>query len=399
MAGSPAARSWAVVAVVSAAAMALRLGGCGPGPDPDPGDGFDRGPLLASVGEVIEGIYADFVVSAGALGDAAQAWEAAAAGGDGAAERAAAQEAWRDAMAAWQRAELTQVGPAGAALNTIGGLDLRDEIYSWTTVNPCRVDQETLGEGYAAADYFDQNLVNSYGLDALEWLLFAPSADTICPSQVIEPADWDALGADEVARRRAAFAAVVSARVLADGTRLHAAWDPSDGDFGASLAGAGEGDSPYPDVIDAMDELFAAMFYVELETKDAKLAVPLGLRDCDGLCPEALESQFAQVSLDNVRSNLAAFRELVTGGDGVGFDDLLTHLDEGDLAADVLARTDAAIAAIDATDETAAELLASDPDVLAAIHDAVKELTDLVKGDFALVLALRIPTEASGDND
>ena len=35
-----------------------------------------------------------------------------------------------------------QLGPAASALTT-GGEGLRDEVYSWPTVNPCRVDQET----------------------------------------------------------------------------------------------------------------------------------------------------------------------------------------------------------------------------------------------------------------
>ena len=51
-------------------------------------------------------------------------------------------------MAAWQELEGLQIGPAGSSLSTIGGQDLRDEIYSYPNVNRCRSDQETVEEAW-----------------------------------------------------------------------------------------------------------------------------------------------------------------------------------------------------------------------------------------------------------
>ena len=33
-----------------------------------------------------------------------------------------------------------QLGPAGSSLSAVAGADIRDEIYSWPTINPCRID-------------------------------------------------------------------------------------------------------------------------------------------------------------------------------------------------------------------------------------------------------------------
>ena len=117
-----------------------------------------------------------------------------AAGSDGAATKVDVQADWLDAMASWQEVEVMQVGPAGSSLRAISGQDVRDEIYSWPTVNGCRVDQRTADGSWTDATFYEQNLVNAYGMDALEHLLFA-SPTSECPSQVVPISDgsWDAL--------------------------------------------------------------------------------------------------------------------------------------------------------------------------------------------------------------
>ena len=76
----------------------------------------------------------------------------------------AVQNAWQDAMNLWQELEVMQVGPAGAMDTTIGGEDLRDEIYSWPLVNRCRVDQELVEAAYRDVDAFAAENVNCAGL-------------------------------------------------------------------------------------------------------------------------------------------------------------------------------------------------------------------------------------------
>lgn len=284
-----------------------------------------------------------------------------------------AQSAFATLMASWQQVEVLQVGPLASSLS--GGEDLRDEIYSWPTVNGCRVDQETVEEDWDSATFFEDNLVNSYGLDALEHLLFA-AAETECPEQVGIDDEWAALGEDGIEANRLAYAAAVTSEIRAQASELS----------GRDLQPS------------SIDELFAAIFYIDTMTKDRKLAQPLGQMDCeDATCPDDVESLLSGLGAANIAGNLRGFRAAFTGGDGTGFDDLLADVGHDDLGVEILAETDEAIAAADALTTPLDEAIGSGD--VEALHDEVKDVTDLLKGDLATVLALQIPVEADGDND
>lgn len=304
--------------------------------------------------QVFEPGLAEVVAGLDALDAALPAWQS---GGD----RSAAQAAWIDTMRAWQRMELAQVGPAASSLS--GGEDLRDEIYSWPTVNPCRVDQETVEQGYYEPDFFEANLANSYGLDALEHLLFAGD-DTDCPSQVGIDEAWEELGPSGIDANRSAYAATVSA-----GVRSHL----------ETLSGTEPAE---------LDELFGALFYLDTVTKDQKLADVL-----DGEDAEHLPSGLSTVAIEE---NLRGFRRAFTGGEGIGLDDLLEDVGHGDLAEEILAETDEAIAVAEGLEGAIPELSTQE---VQGLHDAIKDVTDLLKGDLATVLSLAVPSDASGDAD
>jgi predicted lipoprotein len=289
-------------------------------------------------------------------------------------ERGAAQAAWSTAMAVWQELELLQIGPAGSSLSVIAGADLADEIYSWPTASHCRVDQVTADVAYAEPDFFSANLVTAYGLDALEIALFA-GPETDCPATVPPVSDgaWSALGEGGVASHRAALAARLAEGVRDQAEVLRSAWD--EGGFGDELAlGIG---SPYADASQALEAVFGGLFYLELVTKDLKLAE-------EGE-PEHPLSGDAHVA---IAANLVGFEALFVGGDGVGFDDLLDDVGHGDLATQIL--DDVAAAKLIATAEA--------PDRV-EIHAAVKKITDAIKVDLVTILSLQLPEEASGDND
>ena len=311
-----------------------------------------------------------------------------------------AQDAWTETMLTWQRLEVMQVGPAAPSVSAVGGQDLRDELYSWPTLNPCRVDQELVAADYATDGWADANLVNVYGLDALEYLLWHP-ADNDCPPQVDINADgtWDALGVDGVAAGRAAYAQTLAELFVADVDALIDAWSPDGGDFVGQLAG--DPGSIYTSEVSALNAVFDALFYLELKTKDRKLAVPAGLcEDCgDTVDPAAVESPWARISAEEIAANLDGFEALFTGGDGPGFDDLLASIEEQELADAIVAATDAAQAEAAAFDGPLVDRLSDDRDAVIALHAAVKVVTDLLKGDLATVLVLQIPAEAGGDND
>ena len=100
-----------------------------------------------------------------------------------------------------------------------------------------------------------------------------------------------------------------------------------------------------------------------------------------------------------VAANLRGFRTLFTGGAATGFDDLLAELGHADLSDEILTRTDRAIELADSMAVPVHQGVATDTESIEALHDAVKDVADLLKTDLVTVLSLEVPAEAAGDND
>ncbi|HJL30595.1 MAG TPA: imelysin family protein, partial [Polyangiaceae bacterium LLY-WYZ-15_(1-7)] len=371
--------------------------GCG-GDDGGPSAPTDGGPaaqarteaVASLASEVIVPAYRDFAAAAAELETATATWRDSGSEDD----RAAAQEAWRRAIDLWQRAEVMQVGPAGAMDVTVGGEDLRDAIYSWPIVNRCRVDQELVEEAYVDVDAFAAENVNVRGLDAMEPLLFVEGEGNGCaPNSSINRDGLWAPIVSELPARRAAYAATAAALVRRDADALLARWE------GGFLAEMTEGGELFPTAQEALNALSDAMFYLDKETKDMKLAEPAGLSDvCVAeVCPELRESLYANRSIEHVANNLRGFRAVFTGSEtGTGFDDLLVLNGAETLATDMLAAIDAALATADAIEGDVPTALAADPDALMPLYEAIRALTDLLKTQFLGVLDLELPQRAEG---
>ena len=337
---------------------------------------------------------------ADALAAALSAWSAAEAAGDGGAAQLEAQAAYRSALAAWQQVEALQVGPIAQALNSVGGADLRDEIYSYPLTNPCRVDQETVYGGFEAEGGLDAAPLSARGLDAIEVLLFSAVGENACPAQVDINADgsWAALGDAGVQARRAAYAAALGGEVLGQIGVLDASFTDG-GDWALALSGAAVGTGPYDSPDSALNALYDAAFYVESVTKDDKLGAILGQGGCTADCGSLVEARASGASHLAVQANLKGFRALWTMSDGSGFSVLLRSLGQGDLADDVEAALVAAEAAAAALDVPLDVALASDPAAVEALYDALITLGALWKTDVATALVMSIPDDAAGDND
>jgi predicted lipoprotein len=363
---------------------------------PDPCDPYRISVAQSVADDVLAPTFVAFEARANDLAAAADAWaNAAETGGDVDAARQATADAWNESMLVWQRAEMMQVGPAGSSAYVVGGADLRDEIYSWPTVNPCRVDEELVAESYSAEGFLDDALVNLEGLDAIEYLVFHPGAGNACDASSSINADgtWDGLEAAEIERRRAAYTAVAAAGVRVHAEQLAAAWGPG-GEYADWLARAGDDDSPYEDPSAAVDDLMTAVLYLDARVKDRKLAATT----VDGL-----ESPFAARSKEHVLANLQGLRLLLLGGEspdsGFGFDDFLEALEEPELAAELIATIDDAIASVETFDGSFQDALATDSAALAPVQTKVQRLDDLLKGPVITTLKLRPPGEGAGDGD
>jgi uncharacterized protein len=376
-----------------------------PQADARPPDTFDRQAMVAHLAEqIILPTYEAFATTAADLGPAVDAYCAALGGKQEAAARTAAQDAWRAAMLGWQAAEMMLVGPAA-----MDDRALRDVIYSWPLVSSCAVDREVM-ERLADPESYDlgSKLSNRRGLAALEHLLFAASLEHTCP-EGSPPEGWDALPEPERAQARCGFAQAAAADLSAQAAAVATGWRADGGNYVGQLAAAGEDGSDIGSAQEAANLISDAMFYLDTETKDMKLGEPAGIADntCGAVeepCAAELESRISGHSKENVVRNLEAFRmlytgEAVPGGEGLGFDDFLSGLGAADVAEQMTADIDAAIAAAGAVPGTLEEALTADRAAVVTAYDSVKAITDILKSQFLTVLGLDIPDGAAGDND
>lgn len=373
-------------------------------PDADVDD-FDKAALLRNVAEnVILPNYRSFSSRTSELVAATSAYCASLGAPEESANRTAAEVAWKGAMTAWQMSEPMHVGPALDA-----DLALRELVYSWPITSPCAVDQEVMKlrsdpSGFQIA----QSLTNRRGLDANEYALFATSLESECPPQVT-PEGWEALSDVERRAARCEYLARAAVDLEEQASAIVQAWDSNGGNYVADLAMPLGPESGFDSEQDALNALFGALFYLDIVTKDQKLAEPTGLmpNSCstqDSSCAEELESQYANHSKENISANLAGFEMLFfgdteSGAEGVGFDDYLLAKGRGDVVTAVRDSVDRAREAIEAMPGTAAEALQDDYDSVVGAHTAVKVITDSLKQDVPSILNLEIPTEAGGDND
>ena len=361
---------------------------------------FTRAALLEAFGACAHAHARTFQEDAEALARAVN--EAASTPSE--ATRQSARDAWRRAMATWQRAEVMQFGPAGAG-TLPGGKSLRDTLYTWALTGRCSRAQALVDRSSEAAEFPDELPVKR-GLLAAEYLLFHEGEDNGCASSadINATGAWSALGGDELARRKADYARVVADDVAARARVLFDAWDPAKGNFLFEFTKAGAGSRTYRSDAAAFNAVSDALFYVDYATKDLKLGRPIGLSACPtATCPDALESAFAGASKEHVRQNLLGFRALYAGCAETAAARLrrLPPRARGERALEEMREAiDGAIAAVTAIEEPdLAPVLAADPGRVRALYDAVKRLTDLLKSQFLSILDLELPVRVEGDND
>ncbi len=356
--------------------------------------------VLRGIGECVAAEVASFATKAAAFEQKAKS--ATSAPSD--VTRKEAQEAWAAAIDQWERLEVMQFGPA-ATKSHPGGQDLRGSIYAWPLTSRCLIDQQIVSKAYAETT-FSTSLTSSRGLGAAEYLLYYTPADNGCSAgaNINTDGTWNALGAAEIAARRLSYAGAVSSDVMSTAKTLNAAWDPAQGNFVNELVKSVHGSATYKTDQVAFNAVSDALFYVEADVKDMKLAQPLGILNCTTpTCPEAVESPYAKRSLVHIVNNLAGFRTLFFGcgeGSALAFDDLLNAVGASDTTASVkaaLTEAETALASITSPDlETA---ITQENDKLRAVHAALKKLADTLKTEFRTVLDLDLPQRVEGDND
>jgi predicted lipoprotein len=375
---------------------------CDP-PAPHADATFTKQKLLEAAADCAMYRYCRFEGAAAALREAASAF----ADSPDAAKRESARVAWRDAINAWEEAELFSFGPA-AAVTEPGGKDFRNLIYAWPLNGRCKVDEQTVSRFYESPDFFGpptHSTITGRTLQAVEYLAYYEGADNGCHqlSPINANRTWASLDVSELTRRKAQYTAAAAEDVLVNAHALNQAWLPEGGNFRATLTQPGN--AVFANEQEALNAISDAMFYLEVQVKDQKLGLPLGLlQECTNPpCLDAVESRYAHASMEHLRANLRGFRQLFqgcgSGNAGIGFDDWLNAVGAADIAAAMLQGLDAADAAAAGLDMPLQQALTSDLQRVRDLHSAVRAVTTPLKSDFVTVLNLEAPETSEGDND
>jgi len=403
----PAHRILAVAITMQAALAACSSSSTGnpepePEAEPDVAPDFERTAMLTHlVDEVVLPLYEQGRADLAALRDATYAWRDAS--GDGVAERTAAQDLWRVAFTTWTEADVMQIGPAGAADVTKNGQGLRDDIYAWPSTSPCSIDQALVANTFEDSGYFASKLVNMRGLGGMEVALFSTTGANACPvaAAINTNGSWAALGDVEVQARRARYAAALGDFLVGRADALLAAW--SDGHRADFIAESG---GVYGSQGAAVDELVAAMLYVDKTTKDLKLGIPLGVNDLcpTETCPGSFESQQARAMREGILGNLRGLKAIVDGerpggASGLGLFDYLVAAEATIIADALVAHLDAAIAEAEAAPPDFIASIDSDREALLALHALVGEVDSVIKTEVITALEIELPSNTPIDTD
>jgi predicted lipoprotein len=231
--------------------------------------------------------YAALAEATGKLGDAATAFCAAPA----ATRIAPLQAAWRQGMAAWQAAQHLRFGP-------VEYFNRLPRFAFWP--DPRNVTQRQLAELFAKRDaetMTQQKLVSGsvaiQGFSALERELF-------------DQAEIAKLAAEPF---RCQWLKVVTANIAAMARDIQADWNGPPQDFATKYLKADGDGSQYHQPSEATLDLFKSVYTAVELVGDHKLARPLADKLADAR-PRLAESWRSEASLDNIRANLAAARDL-----------------------------------------------------------------------------------------
>jgi hypothetical protein len=265
-------------------------------------------------------------------------------------------------------------------------------VHPWPDLNRCQVETQIVTKGYQQG--WDVVFPSSRGLFAVEYALFYPGADTVCLQNSTAAQTWATQSPAQLTQAKNDYAVAVVDNLVALALEIRNVWAASGENFKAKLL-AFDG---YGSEQETLNVVAWSLLYTEQEVKDLKLGSLAGFQPA----PNNPETPFARIEVENMRTNLRAFRSLFQGcgpnGEGVGFDDWLVSAGQQQLAQDLLAELATAQAAADAfpsfTQATPAQFV--------DMYNAVKPLSNLLKTSFfgsASSLNLKLPATASSDTD
>jgi len=339
------------------------------------GDGFDRQPMLASLGEtVILPTYEDFAERAAVLDEAVEAF----CGAPGAETLSAAQAAFRATKTPLKQGEAFGLGP-----HVERPWRLMPLVDFWPP------DVDDVQEMLASEDALDQDAIdligaNRKGLPALDILLFGGDLDA--------PRDEAAILAAFETERRCAYAEALSENLAARAWDYVEAWSPSGDDYVGELAFAGEREV-FSSEQAAASAVFDQLLFTIENARELKVGKPFGKRDGGTLQPRELEAPYSERSvqdtLDAIQGAENVYLGSYDGVQGIGIRDWLLAR-RPDLDAPLQQAFADAKDALAAIDGPLHEAIVSDAEGVEAAYQAIKSLQVLLATEVAGALGITV---------
>jgi hypothetical protein len=260
--------------------------------DPQPTPDFDKGSLLINIADnqIIPAID-DFDAKIATLETDYLAFQA----NQNATTFETVRNSWKDAYISWQTVKIFDFGP----FRTYA---LKGAIGTFPT------DTTKIANNIAAGSYNLGTAANTdaIGLPSLDYLFYRNDA----LNELINDANATQYGLDVIQKMKSEITVVKSE------------WTAYRSTFVASTGT--ETTSSFSEFVNEFNRDY------EL-AKNAKFGIPIGKQSLDIPLPEYVEARYSGISFNLLKASVQALQAAYTGGNGVGFDDYLLHLDRGSL--------------------------------------------------------------------
>ncbi len=298
------------------------------------------------------------------------------------------QQTWSQAMKSYHYLEAAKFGPVAYNEEELGL-----KLYSWPLTNACRVDLEVV-KASSRATYKLRDNLNTRGLDALEGLFFVNEDSHSCPRANSRLTAWLAKPLSQKRVDRCKIMKVVAKDLLENAKTLNKSWDLRQDHFTIQLVK----DKSQQELLDASRSVSQSLFYVEEVVKDTKIGKDA--QSCTKLTEHVTNPTMAASS---ILENLKGFKDVFNGVNrttaynGFGYDDYLRSLGFEGVSSQINTATDTAIQNF--SDLINAQTEISKQDICARFDD-VREITNVLKGEFLLALGKdSAPGQSQGDMD
>jgi len=267
---------------------------------PSPLENYDRATLLKNIADsVVVPAYTDFNNASNALKAAANDFTVL----PNSTNLNALKTAWNNTVAVWMRCEMFNFGYANAN-------SLNSQIGS-TPANFIVIEGEIHGTNTIDENYISSTGTTRKGLAAIEYLLYGEN--------ISEQAVLDSFTTSSSVARRKQYLNVLCAHVHTQVGLAYNDWN--NGNSYTNFLSQTQ-----LDISGSMNLLVNALVeHIEFVRK-GKVGKPLGIDNGGVADPSLCEYKLAPRSIENIRENIAQWKEIYTGKTGIGLDDYLDHV-------------------------------------------------------------------------